>query len=67
MTRRRKKATQEELEMIWQSVEDYWDKNTKLGDIMDYPWTRARFHLGVFKTTLSQKGWKVPSELGGPL
>ena len=58
-------ATLEELLAEWQRVQDFWDTLNKGGEMMDYPWTRARFTLSVFNTMLSQRGWKVPGMLGG--
>ncbi len=63
---RKHEATEEELQAEWKRVQKYWDSlNKSPGGMMDYPWTRARFSLEVFKTMLRQRGWRVPSKLGG--
>ena len=60
--------TEEELQAAWKRVEEYWASQNKHGrGMLDYPWTRARFNLEIFKTMLSQRGWKVPHMMGGPL
>lgn len=70
-------ATLEELEAAWERVQDFWNKMNAIKGVvegaadveglgmMDYPWVRARFKLNVFNTMLSQRGWKVPTMLGG--
>ena len=60
-------ATIDELLKEWDRVIEYWDKINKDNGMLDYPWTRARFNLEVFKTMLNQRGWNVPVMLGGPL
>ncbi len=62
-----REATEQELQEAWSKVEEFWEANAKHSDMLDYPWTRARFYLNVFKTTLSQRGMKVPNMMGGPL
>ena len=60
--------TEEELLAEWKRVEEYWASQNQHGrGMLDYPWTRARFNLEVFKTMLSQRGWRVPDMMGGPL
>ena len=56
------KATLEELMAEWKRVEDYWEA---MDGKVEYPWTRSRFMLSIFKSMLSQRGWQIPSELGG--
>ena len=63
----KKEATIEELRAEWKRIEDYWDRLNADGEMIDYPWTRSRFMLGVFKTMVNQRGWRVPTMLGGPL
>lgn len=59
---RRKDATKEELDEMWQNICVYWDD---LVDKIDNPWTEASFKIEIFKTTLHQKGLRVPGELAG--
>lgn len=57
----RRDATEEELLEIWDGACTFW--NTMKGSL-DRPWVEARFKLATFKTTIEQKGLKIPIKLG---
>lgn len=56
-----KEATEEELRDIWEKVETFWDS---MPNKLEFPWVEAKFKVSVFRTTVSQKGLRIPHYLG---
>lgn len=56
----KKEATEKELRELWEAASAYWDK---MDGNLDLPWVEAKFKLSIFKTTIGQRGLRIPINL----